>query len=82
MAAALEILEPGSLQEASRLLREHGEDAKTLAGGTALVLMMRAKLLAPRYLVHLGRIPDLRYIRHEPGVGLRIGALTPIRSLR
>lgn len=72
----LEILEPKTVDDAVGLLAELGDEAKVLAGGTAVVLMYSQRLIAPRYLVSLGRIADLNYIRHEPGIGLRLGALT------
>lgn len=72
----LEILEPTSVDEAIQLLTKLGDEAKILGGGTAVVLMYAQRLIAPRYMVSLGRIQDLDYIRYEPGTGLRFGALT------
>jgi carbon-monoxide dehydrogenase medium subunit len=72
----LEILEPTSVGEAIRLLADLGDEAKIISGGTAVVLMYSQRLIAPRYLVRLARIAGLNYIRHEPGTGLRLGALT------
>lgn len=72
----LEILRPESVDEAARLLQEHGWEAKLIAGGTALVLMYTQGLIRPRYLVSLERVRGLDEIRYEPGTGLRIGALT------
>ncbi|MFN8455750.1 MAG: xanthine dehydrogenase family protein subunit M [Anaerolineae bacterium] len=77
----LEILEPKTVDEAVRLLAELGDEAKVLGGGTALILMYTQRLIDPRYLVSLGRIQGLNYIRYEPGVGLRLGALTPHRAV-
>jgi carbon-monoxide dehydrogenase medium subunit len=37
-------------------------------------------LIAPAALLSLGRLSELRHIRHEPGVGLRLGALVTIRE--
>jgi len=61
-------------------LGEHADDAKVIAGGTALVLMLKNRLIAPEYLVSLGRVAGLDYIRWEPGTGLQIGALATIRQ--
>jgi aerobic carbon-monoxide dehydrogenase medium subunit len=77
---AMELMEPRSVEEAVGLLAQHADEAKLIAGGTALVLMLQNRLISPGYLVSLGRIDDLRYVRHEPGTGLRIGALTTIRD--
>lgn len=77
----LEILRPETVDEAAHLLREHGWEAKLIAGGTALVLMYTQGLIRPRYLVSLERVSGLNGIRYEPGTGLRLGALTPHRAV-
>jgi carbon-monoxide dehydrogenase medium subunit len=41
---------------------------------------LKNRLIAPSALLSLGRLSELRNIRHEPGVGLRIGALVTIRE--
>jgi aerobic carbon-monoxide dehydrogenase medium subunit len=76
----IELLQPASIEEAVSLLSKHGKDCKIIAGGTAMVIMLRNRLIAPAVLLSLGKLSGLSYIRHEPGVGLRIGALTPIRQ--
>jgi carbon-monoxide dehydrogenase medium subunit len=70
----VELVTPGSVAEASQILAEHPDEARLIAGGTAVVLMLTARLIAPRYLVSLDRIAGLDGIAHEPGAGLRIGA--------
>jgi len=77
---SLELLEPRSLDEAVAALGQHGDEAKVIAGGTALVLMLKNRLISPEYLVSLGRVTGLSGIRYEPGLGLRIGALATIRE--
>ena len=74
-----EFLEPESLSEAMALLENYAEDAKIIGGGTAIVLMLQQKLIAPQVLVSLGRVPDLDYIRQGPA-GLQIGALVRLRD--
>src|ERR687883_278752 len=76
----MELQQPTSLDEAVAALARWGDDARLIAGGTAVVLMLKNRLIAPGALVSLERVPGLRYVRHEPGVGLRIGALTTIRE--
>ena len=66
---------PNSLEEAFGLLREHGEDAKVLAGGHSLLPAMKLRLTQPEILVDLGRVPGLSGIRVD-GDTLVIGALT------
>jgi carbon-monoxide dehydrogenase medium subunit len=70
-----ELLEPASPQEASRMLIDSGEDSRLFAGGTALLLAMRQRMLTPSYLVYLGGVAALDRIEYDERSGLRIGAL-------
>jgi aerobic carbon-monoxide dehydrogenase medium subunit len=73
--SAFEYLAPTTLQEAVSLLSTRRDEAKLLAGGHSLLPMMKLRLAAPAYLIDLGRIPDLAYIR-ESGGRLHIGPMT------
>ncbi len=64
-----------SVEDALNLLQQHGEDAKLLAGGHSLIPAMKLRLAAPRYLIDLNPIAELRGIRRD-GDHLTIGALT------
>jgi carbon-monoxide dehydrogenase medium subunit len=66
---------PRSLDEALQLLKQHGEDAKLLAGGHSLLPAMKLRLASPRTLIDLGTVPGLSGVRLE-GNRLVIGALT------
>jgi carbon-monoxide dehydrogenase medium subunit len=55
----MKLVEPESLPEALELLGGHGADAKVVAGGTALTLLIRQRLVRPATLVSLWRIPGL-----------------------
>jgi carbon-monoxide dehydrogenase medium subunit len=68
------------LEEAVKVLKEHGEKAKVLAGGQSLIPLMRLRLASPEVLVDIGRIEGLSYINEEGDV-LRIGAMTRHRDL-
>ena len=72
--ALFEYLKPSSISEAIALLKEHGEDAKLLAGGQSLVPMMKLRIARPKYLIDIHRILDLNYIREETGQ-IRCGAM-------
>ncbi|HWO40189.1 MAG TPA: FAD binding domain-containing protein [Candidatus Eisenbacteria bacterium] len=76
----IELLQPGSLDEVVALLAAHRDETKIISGGTALVIMLKNRLIAPAKLLSVGRLQELRAIRHEPGVGLRIGALVTLRE--
>ena len=73
--AEFEYQAPESVDEAVALLREHGEDAKALAGGHSLLPLMKLRLAAPTMLVDLHRIPGLSEIERDDGA-FRIGAMT------
>jgi aerobic carbon-monoxide dehydrogenase medium subunit len=75
---AFEYRAPRSLDEALAVLGEYGEDARVVAGGTALVTMMRQRLVQPRCLVSLRDVPGLGRI--EANGGLRLGALVTHRE--
>lgn len=77
MLPEFEYHRPASLEEAVRLLSELGPDARVIAGGTDLVVKMRAGLVSPGHVVDLSRLPEIRFIRDE-GDRLRIGAGTTL----
>lgn len=66
--------EPPSLKKALALLDKHGDDARPIAGGTSLLIMMRQRLLMPKVVVSLARIPKFDGISFNAKKGLRIGA--------
>ncbi|HSW16214.1 MAG TPA: xanthine dehydrogenase family protein subunit M [Ramlibacter sp.] len=71
-----EFLEPRSVPEASRMLADLGDDCRVMAGGTALMLAMRQRMLMPTHVVSAARVEGLRGVVFDPRKGLRIGALT------
>jgi carbon-monoxide dehydrogenase medium subunit len=73
--ASFTYLRARSVEEASELLSQYGEDAKLLAGGHSLIPAMKLRLTSPRYLIDLSAVPALRGARLE-GRTLVIGALT------
>jgi carbon-monoxide dehydrogenase medium subunit len=72
--SAFEYMAPTTLQEAISLLSTHKDEAKLLAGGHSLLPMMKLRLAAPAYLIDLGRIPGLAYVREGDG-RIQIGPL-------
>lgn len=73
--AAFDYVSPKTLQEAIGELEKHGQEAKVLAGGHSLIPLMKLRLSTPSWLVDIGRIGNLDYIREENGQ-IAIGALT------
>ena len=70
---------PRTLDEALAVLGEHGEDARVIAGGTALVTMMRQRLVQPGLPGEPARRPGAR--RDRGGERrVRLGALVTHRE--
>lgn len=74
-------LEPKTPRDACKMLADHGENARLLAGGTALMLALRQRLATPTHVIHLGGVPKLDRLEYRPRSGLRIGALTRIATI-
>jgi len=64
---------PDTIDGAVALLAGASGEARALAGGTDLLVQLRAEMVAPDLVVDLKRIPELRGIAAEDG-GFRIGA--------
>ena len=58
---------PGSVKEAVELLSAHNGAAHLLAGGTDLLVKLRAGFVAPEVVVDLKAIPELRRIESDAG---------------
>jgi carbon-monoxide dehydrogenase medium subunit len=71
---------PTSLDEAFDLLGRYGDDARIIAGGTALLLFMTQRLVQPDHLVALGKIPGMEGIALTDD-SIRIGAMCTHRSV-
>ena len=71
-----DFLEPISVQEASRMLADLGDECRVMAGGTALMLALRQRMLTPTHIVSLAKLDRLRGITFDASKGLRIGALS------
>ncbi|MGN6570011.1 MAG: FAD binding domain-containing protein [Pseudolabrys sp.] len=65
---------PSNLGEAVAALSAHGSDAKVLAGGQSLMPMLAFRMAAPRVLVDIGRLAELKEIAFGAD-GLTLGAL-------
>lgn len=72
-----ELLQPTDLAGALDALAQNQSAARPLAGGTDMIVDIRAKRAGPDTLVSLQNVDELRGISRENG-GLRIGAVTRI----
>jgi carbon-monoxide dehydrogenase medium subunit len=73
---------PNTLQEAFSLLAKYPDDAKILAGGQSLISLLKLRLANPKYLVDIGRIDNLNYIREEADGKISIGAMTTYAQIK
>jgi carbon-monoxide dehydrogenase medium subunit len=74
--------EPRTLREAAGLLDPNDVSVRPIAGGTALMLMMKAGMFRPTRLVSLRRVEDRhRRIELSPDGTLLVGALAPLAAL-
>ncbi len=80
MPQAVAFLQPGSAQEAVELLDQYGDEAKVVAGATALTILLRQHLIRPSALLSIGSLPGLDEIRREDGF-LHVGALVTHRAV-
>ncbi len=72
---------PQSLPEAIFLLDKWKRQGQVIAGGTDLLLKMKAGVLEPMAVINIKQLPELKGISYEPQSGLKIGALTTVREL-
>jgi len=76
------VYRPTTIEEASRILSNHGNEAAVYAGGTDLLVRLKNRLTqAPAYLVDIKKIDNLRYIKEDTDGSVRIGALTKLAEM-
>ena len=75
-----ELVEPATLKEAIGAIDPDDPTVRPIAGGTALMLMMKAGVFTPRKLVSLRKLDGMSSIKTAAGE-LTIGALTPLSDV-
>ena len=70
-----------ALDEVPRLLKEHGEAARLLMGGTDLFVRMRDGFISPQIVVDVKHLPGMRDISYDEQVGLTIGAAATMNQI-
>ena len=73
-------IQADSLEEALDVLANYGDEAKVVAGGTAVTLMLEHDLIAPQVLVSIGRIQGMDGLDLN-GKDLGLGPLVSLRRL-
>ncbi len=68
-----------ALDEALRLLAQHGDDARVLAGGQSLMPTLNMRLSQPKLLIDINRIAELERNFRRP-VARCASARSPVMS--
>jgi len=76
-----EYVAPKTVEETLSLLSQYKEEAKIIAGGQSMLVVMRQGLLAPDYVIDIKGLSVLDYIQYDEREGLKIGALTTHRTI-
>jgi len=77
-----EYFTPNTVEEALKLLSQYNEEeCKIVAGGQSLIILMKQRLLTPKYLIDIKGVSDLDYIKFDDKQGLKIGALATHRAI-
>jgi carbon-monoxide dehydrogenase medium subunit len=72
---------PGTVDEALSLLTKYKDEAKIIAGGQSLLVVMKQGFIDVHNLIDIKGLSELSYIKYDESKGLRIGALTTHREL-
>jgi len=76
-----ELIEPATLKDAIAAIDPDDPSVRPIAGGTALMLMMKAGVFQPRRLISLRKLDGIAGIAATPSGELTIGALTPLSMI-
>jgi xanthine dehydrogenase YagS FAD-binding subunit len=80
MMPVFELFQPASVEDATALLREHGDQAWVMAGGLDTFDWLKDRVKRPAVVVDLGGIETLKGITATAN-GLEIGAMTPLTEV-
>jgi len=72
---------PQTLQETFELLEKQGKDAKLLAGGTDLIVSLRAREQCPKQIIDIKGVKELHELSYDDKRGLTIGAAVNLNRL-
>lgn len=64
---------PSKVEDVLKLLEEHGDDSKLIAGGTDIVIELRNEYINPKVMIDIAGIDELRYIEEKDGY-MHLGA--------
>ena len=67
--------------EATRLLKEHGEAARLPMGGTDVFVRMRDGFIHPQTLIDVKHLPGMRDVLYDEQTGLTVGAAATMNQV-
>jgi carbon-monoxide dehydrogenase medium subunit len=70
-----------SVDEVIALLKEHGDEAKVMAGGVGLIAFMKERLMSPAHIIDVKGVAELKQLRYAPSRGLSVGASVTYEEL-
>ncbi len=76
-----ELIQPRSIAEAIASLAGADGEARVIAGGTALMPMLRLGLMRPERVISLHRVPELAALRSSGGA-LHLGAMVSVAAIQ
>ena len=74
-------LAPGTIEQATQMLAQEGEQSMLVAGGTDLYPNMKRRQFTPPVLIGLRGIAALKHISGSPGQGMQLGAGVTLTTL-
>ncbi len=74
---AFDYATPQSVSDAVGLLKDHGDRARVLAGGTDVIVQLREGRRSADLVVDIKAIPDVNALAYSPDSGLHVGAAVP-----
>ncbi|MGA2461742.1 MAG: xanthine dehydrogenase family protein subunit M [Candidatus Bathyarchaeia archaeon] len=81
MLPKFDYLAPQTIEETLTLLNEHRGDAKLLAGGTDIIVNLRARQEHAKYLIDIKDVKELQHISFDEKGGLTLGAAVTLNQL-
>ena len=74
-------IRPKTMRKLVSALATHRADTKIIAGGTDLVVLLRDKIVRPKYVVDIKGVRELHKLSWNKNLGLTIGAAVTLKEL-